>query len=574
MKNSLKHYVSIITITAILLTGCGSRQENQTESETIGTVEASETVATTTTTSQVIVDTEFTANDLDVGYEDSTATHITFDGSNIEVSGDSATYKDGIVTISDEGTYVITGALEDGQIVVDAKDTDKVQLVLNGVSITCSDYAPIYIKNADKTFITLVENTVNTLTDGSAYVQTDDNTVDGVIFSTTDLTINGDGTLNINGNFKHGIASKDDLVITGGTFNITAVKDALNGKDCVKIKDGTFILSATTGNGIQSKNGDDTTKGYVYIGGGDITVIKCMEGIEGTAIIIEDGKVNVTAEDDGINASSGASNEAETLATEVEPIKMPNETTSEATNKATNETPNEARQGGFDGGFGGGGNAFEVDTNCYISITGGTIIVDALGDGIDSNGNLYISGGTTYVSGPTNSGNGALDYNGTAEISGGTVVVAGSTGMAQGFSETSSQYSLLYNLTTESEAGTEIKLTDKDGNVVASFTPNKQFQSVVISTKDLTKDETYTLTCGEQKAEIVLSSVVTSNGQQGMGGQGMGGQGMDGQGMDGQGMDGQGTKGQGGRGGQPGKNGMVKPGEDNTTEITETTESN
>jgi len=276
----------------------------------------------------------------------------------------------------------------------------------------------------------------------------------------------------------------------------------------------------------------------VYICGGEITVLKCSEGIEGTVIIIEDGTINVTAEDDGFNAASGNSDATETSTTQ-EDTKF--------------------------GGFGGGGqDMFEVDTNCFISIKGGTITIDASGDGIDSNGSISISGGNTYVSGPTDSGNGGLDYNGTAEITGGTIVVAGSTGMAQGFSDTSTQYSLLNNLTTESKAGTEIKLTDKDGNVVASFTPNKLYQSVVISTPVLTKDETYTLTCGDQATEITLSSVVTSNGQQGMGGPGgRGGQG---------GMER--PEGQDGMVRPEGQDGMVKPGDSNTTESIETTDTN
>jgi len=529
------------------MTGCGTNQSNQSETQT----ESSQAVAISTS-SLVVVDKEFSANDLDVGYEDSTATHITLDGSNIEVSGDGATAKDGVLTISNKGTYVITGTLKDGQIVVDAEDTDKVQIVLNGVSITCSNNSPIYIKNADKVFIMLKEDSENTLIDGVEYVQTDDNNVDGVIYSKADLTINGDGTLNITGNYKHGIASKDDLVITGGTFNISAVKDSLNGKDSVKINAGTFNLSAATGNGIQSKNGDDTTKGYVYICGGVINITKCMEGIEGTAIHIDGGTINITAEDDGLNASSGTSVTTEAAATETvaETTDATTElvmvskvdatssaTTNEETKEGTKEGTNEAGlMGQGRGGFGGGGGGmFEVDTNCYISITGGTITIDALGDGIDSNGNLYISGGNTYVSGPTNSGNGGLDYNGAADITGGTIIIAGSTGMAQGFSETSSQYSLLYNLTTVSDDGTEVKLTDEDGNVVASYTPNKQYQSVVISAPELTKDETYTLSCGDQTTDITLSSVVTSNGQQGM-------------------------IGPGSQGAQPGKGGMVRPG--------------
>lgn len=536
MKKQFRYGIATIMTVALLFTGCSSGNSSQAnandvdtamttqdakkgnESDTDSISQASiSTSVDTLATSQVVVDQEFSARDLEVGYEDSSATQITGTGTSMEVSGTGATYKDGVLTISAEGTYVISGSLADGQIVVDADEKDKVQIVLNGASITCSDNAPIYIKSADKVFLTLVNNTSNTLIDGTEYVQTDENSVDGVIFSKADLTINGSGTLNITGNYKHGIATKDDLVITGGIFNITAVKDAINGKDSVKIKDGTFNLSASTGNGIQSKNGDNTTKGYVYICGGKINVTKCREGIEGTAIVIEDGVIIITAEDDGLNAASGTSDTTDTT-TDTTKDTTVDKTADTTADKATDR-------------MGGGENPFEVDTNCYILISGGTITIDALGDGIDCNGSISISGGTIYVSGPTNSGNGGLDYNGTANITGGTIIVAGSTGMAQGFSETSSQYSLLYNLTTVCKASTEVKLTDKDGKVVTSYTPNKEYQSVVISTPELAKDETYTLTCGDQTAEITLSTVVTSNGQQGMGGQGgFGGQG----GQDGQ----------------------------------------
>jgi hypothetical protein len=557
MRKGLRYYLAVIAITVSILTGCGSVQEIKTEvpSETTTVTQAAAaTTIATLSTSQIELDTEYTARDLEVGYEASTSTQITLNKTTISVSGAGAIAEESILTINEEGTYVITGTLEDGQIVVDAEDTDKVQIVLNGVSITCSDSAPIYIKNANKTFITLEENTENKLMDREEYVQADDNTVDGVIFSMADLTINGSGTLNITGNYKHGIASKDDLVITGGIFDITAVKDAINGKDSVTIKDGIFTLRATNGNGIQSKNGDDATKGYVYINGGEITVLKSMEGIEGTAIVIAGGTIKVTAEDDGLNASSGTSSTTETTAKEEEPqvntdAKTEAEVgaTADATSSATMEEAGAKKAGR---GFGdGGAGAFEVDTNCYISITGGAITVNAAGDGIDSNGSLFISGGTTYVSGPTNSGNGSLDYNGTAQITGGTVIVAGSAGMSQGFSETSTQYSILNNFSTVIAAGTEITVNDQEGNVVATYTPEKDYQSVVISTPELAKDATYTLTCGDQSMEITLTSVVTSNGQQGM-------------------------VGQGGKIGQRGPAGMERPGAGNTTENAETAESN
>ncbi len=586
----LNYIIAAATITAMVITGCNSTNTSKTEdsSATTTTQEAENSSSTTTaiqtgigTTSQIEVDKEFTARDLEVGYEESTAINITLKDNASSVSGSGAEVKDNTITIKSEGTYVISGTLTEGQIIVEAADTEKVQLVLNGATIHNSSSAAIYIKSGDKVFITLEEDTVNTLTDGTEYVQTDDNTVDGLIFSKADLTLNGTGTLNLTAGYKHGIVSKDDIVVTGGIYNITAVKDAINGKDAVKIKAGTLTLSSDTGNGIQSKNADDTTKGYVYIAGGTISVVKCQEGIEGTVIIIDDGVINITASDDGMNAASGSNDTSETGGTENgfpqggENMTPPEngsfpgpgstddngstasgdtasagtppagrgpqtnttdtagttntsagadstDATSEATENSQNangQENNGQERPQNPGNFGGGG-MDQVDTNCYILINGGTITVDAAGDGIDSNGNLYITGGTLYVYGPTGNGDGALDYNGTADISGGNVFVAGSSGMAQGFSDTSTQYSILYNLTSVSTAGTEVTLKDSSGKVVASFTPAKDYQSIVISLPELTKNVTYTLTSGEQTADITLSSVVTSNGQQGMGGQG------------------------------------------------------
>lgn len=481
----LKRMIPFLLVIMVFLGGCSSNSQTTTAESTAEAVTETTAVlsAVVSPTSTVVVDPEFTDRDLETSYDDATAVQVTLDGSTIQVTGDGATASNGVLTITKEGTYVVTGNLSDGQIVVAAADTDKIQIVLNGATINCADNAPIYVKSANKVFITLAANTVNTLTDGGAYAQTDDNTVDGVIFSKADLTLNGEGTLNITANYKDAIVSKDDLVITGGTYTISAAKNGLNAKDAVKIKDGTITITAPNGKAITSQNDEDATKGYVYIAGGTINITNSNEGIEGTAIVVEGGTIDLISKDDGFNAASPGAAETES---------------------------------------GGRGAGMEADSNAYLSIAGGTIFVNASGDGLDSNGNVYISGGTVEVSGPTNNGNGALDYNGTADVSGGTVVIAGSTGMAQSFSETSTQASLLYNLTSSCAAGTEIKLTDASGKTVVSYTPDKTYQSVVISTPDLAQGSTYTLICGSQTVEIPLTGMVTSNGQTGMGGPGQG----------------------------------------------------
>ena len=500
-KNKSYTILSVILLFAILTAGCSTKgSANSSGSNTV--------IDTDTTASELVVDKEFSAKDMEVGYDESTATQITLNGKNISVTGKGAAISGERLTISEKGTYVIQGTLTDGQIIIDAEDSDKIQLVLNGVDISCFDSAPIYIKNADKVFLTLVDGTENTLTDGSEYLQEYDNTVDAVIFSKSDITINGNGSLDITANYKHGIVSKDDLTITGGNINISAVKDTLNGKNSVRIKDGTITLTTVKGNGIQSKNDEDETKGYVYICGGTIHIVNSVEGIEGTVIVIDDGEIAITAQDDGLNAAA-----AKTEETSKEPIEV------DAASGATKDS-DFAIQKGADGMGGIRGNEFENNTNVYILITGGNITINAQGDGIDSNGSFYVSGGSTYVSGPTDNGNAGLDYNGSAEITGGTIVIAGSAGMAQGFSESSSQYSILYNFSGACEAGTAITLTDNNGNVMISYTPEKEYQSVVISSPMLQKEATYILSCGNQTAEVTLSSVVSGNGKSDMPGPG------------------------------------------------------
>ena len=155
---------------------------------------------------------------------------ITLSGDNASSNSDTVQVSGSTVTITDAGTYILSGSLEDGMIIVNAEDTDKVQLVLKEVQITNSTSTAIYVLQADKVFITTASGTQNTLANGGEYVAIDDNNIDGMIFSKSDLTLNGDGTLTISADAGHGIVSKDDLVITSGTYNITAAWDFRQGQ--------------------------------------------------------------------------------------------------------------------------------------------------------------------------------------------------------------------------------------------------------------------------------------------------------------------------------------------------------
>lgn len=207
-----------------------------------------------------------------------------------------------IITITKEGTYVFSGALSEGQIVVDA-DSAKVQLVLDNADITCASSAAIYVKNADKTFITLAEGSENILMNTAEYEAIDDNNIDAVIFSKDDLTLNGKGTLTINSEYGHGIVSKDDLKLVGGTCNITAKNHALSGKDSVRIAAGTYNLTSGK-DGIHSENADDDEKGFVYIASGDFTIESTGDGIDASYVVqIDDGDFDITAGDGAENAT-------------------------------------------------------------------------------------------------------------------------------------------------------------------------------------------------------------------------------------------------------------------------------
>lgn len=473
-----------------MMTGCGttaSNTQSSAEAESGDSADSAQATASLLDTSDM-----FTKRDLDASYDESECTTITLDDENSSCDSDAVTIDGQTVTITGEGTYLISGSLSNGSIVVDVEDSEKVQLVFDHVSIINESGAAVYVRQADKVFLTLAEGSENSIVSNGTATE-DDSNIDGAIFAKDDLTINGTGTLNVT-SAAHGIVCKDDLVVTGGTYCITAEKQGLSGKDSVRIADGTFEITSG-GDAIHSENEEDENKGFVYVADGTftlnadddgihadnavyvadgtITISQCYEGIEGQTVTISGGKIDITSSDDGLNAAGG------------------------------NDSSNDNGPGG--------GDPFSADEDAYINISGGEITIDASGDGIESNGDLNVSGGTIYVTGPTNDGDSALDYDGTATITGGTVVAAGMSGMAQNFGEDSSQGSMLINL-DDTQSG-EITLTDADGNELISFTPSREYNSVVISCADLEEGATYTLNTGETATEVTLSSLVYSNGQ-------------------------------------------------------------
>lgn len=688
-------------MTAALLGACSSPSNSAANSSAQVAEEATAASYSTTGTSLTVADlVSFDEDDQNAVWSEDDATVIELNGSDATVSGDGAAVSGGSVTITEAGTYVLSGTLDDGQILIDAGDEDVVHLVLNGVSITDQDNAPIYAKAADKTIITLADGTENTVADGSSYTLEDgEDEPSAAIFSKNDLTINGTGSLTVTANYNDGITSKDDLKIVSGAIKVQSVDDGIVGRDLLAVQDGTVTIVAE-GDGMKATNDEDADKGVIAlaggtfdiesandaiqaettlvvdggdyhlvtgggsanaevktesgpgqgmgggmggmgggrpmqngettdgasaaeppaatgtdssaapsdsavadegsadtgtaagteseiesdtdesdsakglksggdmmvnggsfdidsaddavhsnsnvtvndgqftiaagddamhadtlltIAGGTIDITSSYEGVEGGNILISGGDVKLVASDDGVNAS-GTETSTET----------------ETTDTSTQE------QGQRSGGFGGGA------SNGQLTISGGTLYVNASGDGIDVNGSGTMTGGTVLVDGPTDSGNAALDYDGTFDVSGGVLITAGSSGMAQSTSDSSSQSSIMMTFSETQTAGTLIHVEDSSGNTIATYAPSKDYTAVLISSPDLAQGETYTLysggsstgtatnglyadgeySGGTKVVEFELSSIATwlnesgvteANTGHGMGGGGMGG---------------------------------------------------
>ncbi len=300
------------------------------------------------------------------------------------------------VTITEEGVYIITGSATDFTVKVDASKDAKVQLVLDGLTVSNSNFPVIYVVSADKCFVTTA-GSESTLEVTGSFNTDGDTKTDAVIFSKDDLVLNGTGTLNIKCAEANGISGKDDIKITGGTYNITSAKDSIEANDSILIYDGSFNINSSK-DGLHCENDDDDTQGMIYIRSGSFNItaasdavqattlaqidggsfeLESAEGIESTKILINDGTINISASDDGINAAQKSSSYG---------------------------TP-----------------AFEI--------TGGSLNITMTGndvDCIDANGNIIISGGTINLNYTAQGPSEPFDYDGTAQYNGGTIIINGS----------------------------------------------------------------------------------------------------------------------------------------------------
>lgn len=584
------------------LTGCGERTTTGTDGGTSST-DTSDGTADPVEVDFSQADADmFTDRDYQTDYEENGSVFIQLNGSSASASSDSVQISGTTLTITEEATYILSGTLDDGMIIVNAPDTAKLQLVLDGVNIHCETSAPLYILEADKVFVTLADGTENTLSNGGTFTAIDENNIDAVIFSKQDLTLNGSGSLTINSPAGHGIVSKDDLVLTGGTFTVNAASHGLDANDSVRITGETSITVDSGKDGIHAENNDDTSLGFIYISsgtmkiesegdgisagaymqieGGTIEVLAgggsengtkessdswggfqgggrpgqspaasttasddsstSMKGLKSAAeMLISDGSFTINSADDSVHSNASitvnggifeiasgddAVHADETLTITAGTIHITESyegleavhikvqggdislVASDDGLNAAGGTDSSGTTGGRDGMFGGGpggGGGMSSSSNGSITISGGTLHINASGDGIDVNGSLTISGGYTVVVGPTQGDTATLDYDTTAMITGGTFIGTGASGMAQTFSD--SEQGVVAVSVGNQSAGTTVTLTDQNGNTLLSVTPELSFAVVILSSPDIVSGKTYTITVGSVSGEFEAS---------------------------------------------------------------------
>lgn len=502
-------------------------------------------------------------------YDESQASQIKLADQTATVTGQGASFSDQTLTISQAGTYVLTGSGKNIKLVVEAADTDQVHLVFQNLNLE-GEGSLLQINKAQEVVISLAEGSQNALTESQA---SDDEKVKATIHSQVPLTLNGTGNLTLTALTKNALEVEDDLKVLGGTYTVKAANHGFKAEGALDIEAATLTIEAGK-DGLHAEHDETTERANISLNptqlsiaatedgvdagneltikGGTITVSQSEEGLEARVIRQLGGDVTIKSSDDGVNASAGSSSKtSDTSATSKTTDASATSNTADTSSSASQATSDSATastsasqatgdpaatsqadqakkdknatppsptsgqappQGGQPpqngqgpGGMPPGGQE-ESDPSLQIILEGGTLTIDAEGDGIDSNGTVSISGGSLVVNGSVQGGNGPLDAAGDITITGGTVWALGTSDMLQGFAQGSTQASITANIA--GIAGQTLIILDTKGKEVTRQTASKDFKAVIMSSADLVDGQTYTIQV-EGTTQTTTAALVT-----------------------------------------------------------------
>lgn len=571
----MRKFCCFLLVGIILCSGCSNQKNVSTDKKTSQIMQDSLTN----------IDYTFSNDDINDSYDVSSAYTIKLDQDQTDVGSSNTTYNNKQLNICNEGTYILSGQLTDGQVIVDAGDNDIVKLVLDSVQVTSNTSSAIYVKNAKKTLLILPEGSTSILSDASSY--TYDDTVNeepnAAVFSKDDLTITGSGSLTINGNFNHGIFCKDMLVLTGGSIDISSKNDGVKGKDGIACRNVNLQIDAK-GDGLRASNTTDDSKGWIYLSSGTYDIQASQDGIQAeTALEIVQGTITV---------KSGDGSEAADMKSDFDMITSQNETTTvskkgikatsiifyDGTYRIDSEDDAvhangsiEVKGGNFEIKSGDDGmhaddtltvskgtinisycyeglegkqiimedgnvevnaqddgwNASDASLNASVSsdpnaassedakiiMNGGYAHITAKGDGVDSNGYFTMNGGVLIIEGPSDGANAPLDYDIDGSITGGTFIAAGSQEMIQTPTTSTNQATVCVQFNSTQTSQTTFNITNDEG-IVMRYQVNIAFHALIVSSSKLINGQSYELSIGGSSEDTNTKGISESGSLQ------------------------------------------------------------
>lgn len=478
----------------------------------------------------------------DYSWDEASVIHIALNGNTISTSSENVSVNGSNAVIHSEGNYLITGTLTNGSLIVDTDIDALVRLILKDVSIHNGSGPAILIEKSRKTIISLDGDSQNLLTDGTLYANPNDDP-NAALFSKSDLTIFGTGSLSVDGNYNDAITGKDGLIVKSGNITVTSVDDGIRGKDYL-IVDSPNITINSGGDGLKSDNEDNNITGQVLMYGGSVNATTGGDGITGgNNVIVTSGFIHIVTgggntkdtsslSQKGIKAGKSVKLLLDSMWIDAVDHAIDSDGTIEI--NGGNYSLYSARAGIHsnvstivDGGslsiirsmegfesknivINGGtikissiddcfsateGYDVDVDDGSFVGINDGYLVLNCMrGDGIDSNGSIEMKGGKVIIHGPPAAPEVAVDFNKSFDISGGFLAGSGTNSELLEYPDTtSSQNSLMAIFAEQYPASTIFNISDNEGNQILTFQPSGQYQSVLFTSPLLETGKSYYL---------------------------------------------------------------------------------